>query len=145
MDQQRYELEKAVLENKLPSNIFMFREMSSSNAHLLIGARTNARNVYTLKIMLHNFPAAVPDVFTTKPLKYRDGRDLNVSHDMHCLGTVDGKTKLCHYSEEAWSPRVSLFHVYIKCRLWLECYDIYLRTGQSIDSLIRDINNQLGR
>lgn len=145
MDETRYQLEKAVLERKLPSNMYMFREMGTPNAHLLIGARTNGGNVFTLKIMLNNFPAAIPDVFTTRPLTYQDGRILDVSHEMHCLGTIDGKTKLCHYSDEAWSPRVSLYHVYIKCRLWLECYDIYLRTGQSIDDSIQEINRQAGR
>lgn len=145
MDHARFELEKAVLERKLPSGWYRFQEKDTPNAHLLIGARTNQGNVFTLKIMLNNFPASVPDVFTTKPLKYRDGRNLDISHEMHCLGTVNGKTKLCHYPDEIWSPRVSLYHVYIKCRLWLECYDIYLRTGQSIDDSIKEINRQAGR
>lgn len=144
MDQARFELEKAVLEKKLPSNIYMFREMGTPNAHLLIGARTNAKNVYTLKIMLNDFPSSVPDVYTTKPLKDRSGHYLDVSHELHCLGPASGGTRLCHYPIEYWSPHVSLYKVYIKCRLWLECYEIYLRTGQSIDSLINEINRQSG-
>lgn len=144
MDQARFELEKAVLEKKLPSNIYMFREMGTPNAHLLIGARTNAKNVYTLKIMLNDFPSSVPYVYTTKPLKDRNGRNLEVSHELHNYGTTDGKTRICHYPDGSWSPRVSLYKVYIKCRLWLECYEIYLRTGQSIDTLINEINRQGG-
>ena len=144
MDQARFELEKAVLEKKLPSNMYMFREMGTPDAHLLIGARTNAKNVYTLKIMLKDFPSSVPEVFTTHPLMYRDGRHLDISHDMHCLGTINGKTKLCHYPEQDWSPRVSLYKVFIKCRLWLEFYDIYHITGQTIDTLINEINRQGG-
>lgn len=144
MDQRRFELEKAVLEKKLPSNMYMFREMGTTNAHLLIGARTNAKNVYTLKIMLNDFPSSVPTVYTTKPLKDRNGHDLEVSHDLHNYGTNDGKTRICHCPDSSWSPRVSLYRVYIKCRLWLECYEIYLRTGQSIDTLINEINRQGG-
>lgn len=144
MDQARYELEKAVLGKKLPPNMYMFREMDTPNAHLLIGARTNAKNVYTLKIMLNEFPSSVPTVYTTKPLKDRSGRDLEVSHELHNYGTTDGKTRICHYPDGSWSPRVSLYKVYIKCRLWLECYEIYLRTGQSIDTLINEINRQGG-
>ena len=144
MDQVRFELEKAVLEKKLPQNMYMFRELNTVNAHLLIGARTNAKNVYTLKIMLNDFPSSVPKVYTTKPLKDRSGHDLEVSHELHNYGTSNGKTRICHYPDDSWSPRVSLYKVYIKCRLWLECYEIYLRTGQSIDTLINEINRQGG-
>ncbi|MBP3298762.1 MAG: hypothetical protein J6L73_03675 [Muribaculaceae bacterium] len=144
MDKARFELEKAVLGKKLPSNMYMFKEMGTPNAHLLIGARTNAKNVYTLQIMLNDFPSSVPMVYTTKPLKDRSGRNLKVSHELHNYGTADGKTCICHYPDESWSPRVSLYKVYIKCRLWLECYEIYLRTGQSIDTLINEINRQGG-
>lgn len=145
MDQARYELERSVLAQKFPPNMYMFREMGTPNEHLLIGARTNYGNVYTLKIMLNQHPVAVPDVYTTHPLTYRNGRYLDVSHEMHCLGTENGKTKLCHYPSEVWSPRVSLYQVYIKCRLWLECYDAYHHTGQTIDQSIREINRQAGR
>lgn len=144
MDKSRLELEKAVLAKKFPQNMYMFRDMGTANAHLLIGARTNSRNIYTLKIMLSDFPNSVPDVYTTKPLKDRAGHDLAVSHELHNYGTTNGRTRICHYPDELWSPRVSLYKVYIKCRLWLECYEIYLRTGQSIDTLINEINRQGG-
>ena len=144
MDNSRLNLEKQVLARKLPSNMYLFREMGTDNAHLLIGARTNSRNVYTLKIMLRNFPNSVPDVFTTKPLKDRQGKNLEVSHELHNYGTTNGETKICHYPNNCWRPNVSLYKVYIKCRLWLECYEIYLITGQSIDSLINEINRQSG-
>lgn len=144
MDQSRLELEKDVLSIKLPSNIYMFRDMDTPNAHLLIGARTNSRNVYTLKIMLKDFPESVPEVYTTKPLKDRQGNNLGVSHELHNYGTSGGQTRICHYPDSYWSPAVSLYKVYIKCRLWLECYEIYLRTGQSIDTLINEINRQGG-
>jgi len=146
MNQSRLELEKSVLARKFSQapNIYMFRDLGTPNAHLLIGARTNSRNVYTLKIMLADFPQSVPDVYTTRALKTREGQDMPVSHPLHCLGTSNGQTKLCHYPDECWSPRVSLYKVYIKCRLWLECYEIYLRTGQSIDYLINEINRQCG-
>ena len=144
MDKRRLELEKEVLSKKLPSNIYMFRDEGTPNFHLLIAARTNAKNVYTLKIMLNDFPASVPSVYTTQPLKDRNGNDLEVSHELHNYGTSNGQTRICHYPDDRWSPRVSLYKVYIKCRLWLECYEIYLRTGESIDILINEINQQGG-
>ena len=144
IDSNRLALEKDVLSKKLPQNMYMFREMGTENEHLLIGARTNSRNVYTLKIMLKDFPNSVPYVYTTKPLKDRSGNPLQVSHELHNYGTDNGQTRICHYPDDCWSPRVSLYKVYIKCRLWLECYEIYLRTGQSIDELITEINRQGG-
>lgn len=144
MDQSRLELEKAVLARKFPQNMYMFRDMGTPKAHLLIGARTNSKNVYTLKIMLADFPNNVPQVYTTKPLKDRAGHDLSCGHQLHNYGTENGQTQICHYPGNLWKPSVSLYKVYIKCRLWLECYEIYLRTGQSIDTLINEINRQGG-
>lgn len=144
MDKNRLNLEKEVLSRKLPSNLYRFMEMGTENAQLRIGAKTNAGNVYTLKIMLNDFPNSVPDVYTTKPLKDRNGNDLSVSHELHNYGTTNGQTRICHYPDSSWKPGVSLYKVYIKCRLWLECYEIYLRTGQSIDTLINEINRQGG-
>lgn len=144
MDNKRLELEKQVLARKLPPNMYMFREMGTANAHLLIGARTNSKKVYTLKIMLDDFPHNVPEVYTTKTLLDRAGNPMQVSHENHCLGSSDKWTKLCHYPEDLWTPAVSLYKVFIKCRLWLEFYEAYLRTGRSIDSQINEINRQGG-
>lgn len=52
IDPNRLALEKEVFSKKLPPNMYMFRNIGTEDEHLLIGARTNARNVYTLKIML---------------------------------------------------------------------------------------------
>lgn len=144
IDPNRLALEKEVFSKKLPPNMYMFQNIGTEDEHLLIGARTNSRNVYTLKIMLKDFPNSVPYVYTTKPLKDRNGNPLLVSHELHNYGTDENGTRICHYPDDCWSPRVSLYKVYIKCRLWLECYEIYLRTGQSIDKLIKEINRQGG-
>jgi hypothetical protein len=144
IDPNRLALEKDVFSKKLPPNMYRFRNIGKANAHLLIGAITNSHNVYTLKIMLKDFPNSVPNVYTTKPLKDRDGNPLQVSHELHNYGTDENGTSICHYPEDRWTPRVSLYKVYIKCRLWLECYEIYLRTGQSIDELITKLNRQCG-
>lgn len=130
----RLEAEKAVLQNKLPSNIYMFREMGTSTAHLIVAARTNRGNIYTLKIMLNTFPEKVPEVFLTRRLKMKNGDDIpSYSHEMHTLNCGVNSTQICHYSESEWTPMVSLYKVYVKCRLWLEVYEQHLKSGKDIN------------
>ncbi len=144
MDAERFKLEKEVLERKLPKTLYMFKNMGTPDAHLIAGVLTNAKNVYTLKIMLDDFPNQVPAVFTTKPLKNHSGNDLQTSHLMHNYGTSDGKTQICYYPGDSWSPNVSLYKVYINCRFWLECYEQHLRTGRTIDEIMKEYSHQCG-
>ena len=131
---ERLAAEKTVLGNKLPSNIYLFREMGTANAHLLVAARTNRGNIYTMKIMLKTFPESVPEVYLTKRLKMKDGSDiLGYQHPMHTLSCGDNYTQICHYKDDEWTPMVSLYKVYVKCRLWLEMYEQHLKTGNTID------------
>lgn len=134
MQADRLAAEKAVLAQKLPSNIYVFREMNTSNAHLLVAARTNQGNIYTLKIMLNDFPNSVPKVFVNKMLCTKDGSPMDgVSACMHTLGSENNCTRICHYGHGSWTPMVSLYKVYVKARLWLEMYELHLKTGNDID------------
>lgn len=134
MDADRLAAEKAVLSKKLPSNIYLFRDMESSNAHLLVAARTNRGNIYTLKIMLDYFPNSVPKVFVTKVLADKNGNPLDkCSPQMHIYDAENGCTRICHYGFQSWTPMVSLYKVYVKARLWLEMYELHLQNGKAID------------
>ncbi len=144
MDNNRFELEKEVLRKKLPSNFYRFDDIGTDKACLSAAARTNNDKLYTMKIELKDFPEKPPRVFVTEELMDNDGMALQCCHEMHCYGTEEGRTQLCHYPDGAWTPRVSLYKVYIKCRLWLELYEIYKETGKTIDQLITEINKQDG-
>lgn len=134
MQADRLAAEKAVLAQKLPSNIYMFRDMGTSNAHLLVAARTNRGNIYTLKIMLNGFPNSCPKVFVNKMLYTKSGSPMdNPSPEMHTLTAENNCTKICHYGPSSWTPMVSLYKVYVKARLWLEMYELHLQTGNNID------------
>jgi hypothetical protein len=61
---------------------------------------------------------------------------LSTSGSMHTLGGVKGCVQICHYSSSNWSPNVTLYKVILKGRLWLEAYEIYLRTGNDIDTYL---------
>jgi hypothetical protein len=134
MTSERYEAEVGVLKKKLPPNAYRFMEDNGRN-YLLMAARTNCGNIYTIWIDLNDFPENIPCAGVTKMLKSKDGRNLDsASADMHTLTSMYGGTRICHYGANEWTPMVSLFKIYMKNRLWLEIYDSYhLKTGKPID------------
>ncbi len=134
MENARYQAELSVLSSRLPSNAFCFRNMQTSHPDILLAARTNKGNVYTLRVDLSCFPMSVPKVFVTRMLKDKSGNDMSgVSAAMHTLQSENGQTRICHYGTNSWTPNVSIYKVYVKCRLWLEMYEAHLRTGKPID------------
>lgn len=134
MDQRRHRMECAVLAEHLGENLFRFLNVGQPDACLVAGARTNRGNVYTLHMELGCFPNDAPEVYVTRMLYDRRGNPLDSpSGDMHVLAAKNGWTRICHYGRESWTPNVSLFKVYVKCRLWLEMYELHLQTGHNID------------
>ena len=130
MNNYRYQNELAVLQSKLPSNIYQFIDMNM----LVMAARTNRGNIYTLKMDLSNFPENVPQVFVNKMLYDACGCALDSpSPSMHTLNSENGCTQICHYGRKSWNNMVSLYKVYLKCRIWLEIYEEHLRSGEPID------------
>lgn len=138
MKYDRYLAEETVLNKHLLPNTFVFNNPTGIKPSLRIAAQTNSGNLYTLYMDLSNFPESKPDVYVTKMLKTRDGEKMSgCSGTMHTLTSKKGMTQICHYSATYWSPNVSLFKVFIKCRLWLEMYEAHLRTGQPIDYYLK--------
>ena len=137
MDKERYQDELAVLSRKLPRNAFHFfnvEDGSVSEPYLRIGARTNSGNIYTLHMSLGGFPMNQPRVRLTRMLKDVNGNDMDhASAAMHTLSAEEGCTRICHSGVNSWTPAVSLYKVYMKCRLWLEMYEMHLRTGKPLD------------
>lgn len=134
MDTARYQAELCLLARKFPSNAFRFFKVETSEPYLRIGAKTNSGNVYTLHMDLREFPASQPRVFVTRMLRDNKGNNLaSPSSSMHTLSAENGWTRICHYGLNSWTPNVSLYKVYVKCRLWLEMYEAHLRTGKPID------------
>ena len=135
MEKARLLAEEALLTRKFPANAFRFFQTETpERAYLRIGAKTNQGNIYTLHMDLAGFPMQQPKVFVTKMLKSKTGRELNEpSASMHTLTSENGWTRICHYGSNSWTPNVSLYKVYVKCRLWLEMYETHLRTGNPID------------
>lgn len=135
MTPERFEAEKRILGQFLPQNAYLFQDDL-----LLLAAKTNSGNIYTIWIELKDFPNK-PEAGVTKMLKDKDGNNLSYcSSDMHTLTTRHGGTTICHYGN-SWTPMVSLFKVYVKCRLWLEMYELHLETGKTIDYYLKHDNH----
>ncbi len=142
MDNQRYEAEKGVLIEKLGSNLVKFMDMNTSRPYVLMGARTNRGNTYTLKVELQDFPNQVPKVFITapkRPLCDRSGSPMTeASASMHTLPAENGCTRICHYGFSSWKNNVALYKVYIKARMWLEVYEMHLQTGHPLNHYLKE-------
>lgn len=134
MDHRRLSMEQEVLSQYLTPNLYKFHNTGTPKEHIVMAARTNRRNVYRLYIDLARFPLQKPLVYVAQSLKDKYGRDLpEYSASMHTLGKhpENGWTQICHYG--AWNPDVSIYKIYIKCRLWLEMYELHLQTGKPMD------------
>lgn len=137
MTEQRLRAEKAVLEKYMKPNTYRFMDMNTQNPYLIMAVMTNSGKVYTIRIMLMEFPYSVPGVQVLTPIRDKRGHALSTpSGTMHVLGMQDGHTLICHYGAKSWTPQVSLFKVYMKCRLWFEMYEEHLRTGAAIDKFL---------
>ena len=104
MTNERYEAELSVLTSKLTQNLFRFLDMGTHSPHLVLAARTNRGNIYTLYVDLRGFPdSSPPKVFVTRMLRTRSGSDMDgCSAQMHTLTSEHGWTRICHYGGESW-------------------------------------------
>lgn len=139
MDNTRFWAEYAVLSN--PGNgvetAFAFYDLDTE-PYVEIKVVTNRKNNYTLRIDLSDFPESIPPAFVKEMLRNKDGNALSdCSSSMHTLCSEHGWTRICHYGYSSWTPRVSIYKVFIRCRLWLEAYESHLETGNPIDYYLR--------
>ena len=96
---------------------------------------TSNNRKYYLESDLTGYPEAMPSLCVLEELRRRDGRKLDVSSAMHCLGCRDGRTYICYL--RIWRPDFHLFELFLKGNLWLEAYEAYLQTGNPIDHYLR--------
>lgn len=127
MDDERLKAEQDVLKKILLDNIYRFMDMDTLRPYIIMAAKTNRGNLYTLRIDLENFPEMVPNMYVKNRILLKSG--LPVFENDEVLKTLyykDDMIGIRHYSKEAWSPMVSLYHVYIRGIMWLEMYEQYL-------------------
>lgn len=136
--QRRYEVEFAVLKRKLPSDAWMFKDLNDARPYLAAAVKTRSGTLYTIQIELENFPQSVPKVFVTQMLRDCDGNEMREGrHATHTLPSEHGWTRICHYGPDSWTPKVSLYLIYIKCALWLNIYELHLKTRRPMEYYLK--------
>ena len=136
-DRQRYEAEVALLKRKLSPSVWHF-DLNRERPFLAMAVKTKSGNLYTIQIELERFPSAVPKVFVTRMLRDHDGNPMSEArHSLHTLASEHGWTRICHYGTESWTPGVSLYKIYIKCALWLNIYEVHLKTGKPMEYYLK--------
>lgn len=134
IDSNRKNIEEQIMAYYLPSNMFRFKNIGSPSPYMEAAVRANDGSTYLLYFDLSHFPASKPKVYVEKMLQTKSGKPLDSpSASYHTLSSWNGWTQLCHYNDSAWTPDVTLWKVYLKCRLWIEMYRAHLRTGKTMD------------
>lgn len=119
--------------------LFKIQDPSGPRAGVIGRMKTNRGREYVIWIPLGNFPNEAPAMYviSPKPLLMNDGRALaaiGASNDMHLRPPDDhGHPQICHYNGTFWHPKVSLYKILMKARLWLEAYEQHLQGGAPID------------
>lgn len=135
MTTDRFSIELQILNKYLNP-----RQFRLTDRELILAVQTNSLRTYTIKVDLTNdYPYNIPKAFVTTPKPLRDCRGLpmiDASHAMHTLPAENGCTRICHYGTVDWSPRCTLYQVYVKIRTWLEIYEYHLKTGRPLDSIL---------
>jgi len=132
MTETRKWAEERLLLQHLPAQAFKFVGLDTDDPVLVLAAQTNAKNSYVVVIKLAEYPECQPDAYINETLLSKAGVPLCIpSASMHTLdGSGDLKTHICY---AGWNPQSSLYKIYLKCKLWLECYELHLKTGNDID------------
>ena len=144
MTSERHHKENIVLEHYLGPKAYSFGGIGTSQPFLKAGVKTNNGNVYVLYYDLSTFPSTKPKVYVTQMLCTRNGELMDSKSSSNCtLTSWNNWTQLCLFSDALWTPDITLWHVYLKCRVWLEVYQTHLRTGRDIGSLLKYQNSHV--
>lgn len=144
MTNKRYFDETQILDYYLGPRQYSFGNMDTSRPFLKIAVKTNNGRVYVLYFDLSTFPSTKPRVYVTQMLRTKSGELMDSpSAANHTLESWNNWTQLCHYSSDQWTPDVTLWHVFLRCRVWLEVYQAHLRTGINMNQILKHQNSHV--
>jgi hypothetical protein len=136
----RLDVETRVLKQYFPK--FRIQDPHSPNGGVIGRMRTNSGNEYAVWLLLKDFPNEAPAMYIVSPdplLAYH-GRPLStlgINREMHLLQPDShGHPQVCHYNDRFWVPKVSLYKILMKARLWLHAYEEHMKRGEPIDKYL---------
>lgn len=105
---------------------------------------SNSDTQYSILVELKDFPDQLPEVFVIDPvLRHVNGyplSDMGGNQSFHLLRpSVLGHAHICHFPKRMWRPSITLRHVLMKIRLWIEAYEEHHRTGRPIDTFLAHV------
>lgn len=138
MTPQRFHDENMILDHYLGQKMYAFGNTNTGQPFLKVAVKTNNGRAYILYFDLSTFPSTKPRVYVTQMLRTKDGQLMDSPDGAnHTLSAWNNWTQLCHYSDDQWTTDITLWHVFLKCRVWLEIYQTHLRTGVTIGQLLK--------
>ncbi|MGV7223638.1 MAG: hypothetical protein ACQ9MH_19185 [Nitrospinales bacterium] len=129
------------MQHELPQ----FRPYGLSGEYYFSGWQTTShRNRFKLRLGIPPYyPDNVPSLFVTSPhtlRSYRGRATINsqgTSHAYHTMSNgTDGCVKICHFDSAMWDASKTCVAVFMKGILWLEAYEMHLRTGEDIATIL---------
>lgn len=138
---KRLAVERQILARYWPR--FVMQDCPDGPNPGLVGTmQTQSGTRYAAFVDLQRFPDVPPPVWIVAPrLLDADGVTLfsrGVSEQMHILGGNDSMgVKVCHHGEHRWTTAITLHHVLLKIRIWLEAYEGHLETGHPLDHWLK--------
>ena len=122
MDAERLIAEKSILERNLPSNCYRFLDMDTNSPYIVLAAKTDHGNLYTLRIDLDFYPENRPNMYVVNKLDVDSNKTfLNSNLPIQTIECEKG-LMLSNYIG-SWSSMISLYNVYYRGKMWLEMFE----------------------
>ena len=132
---ERLTVEKNILDKYFQSCITWISPACSVNAKIDAFIKCNSGTQYTLRVYIpHDFPNSCPNVVFKEP-ESRIPADFQDKRNSYTRN-YEGYLLIRLYDKGEWTSAVSLYQVLMKGQLWLEGYEVYLRTGHPIDNFV---------
>jgi len=142
-EEQRYRLafEKKNLEREMPQ--FRFHNLGPDDSYVEgVQGTSQSSRLFTLRLVLSAwYPDEEPLLLVTHPhrlyKRHSFSSTVNDEGRSHAFHTWEngpgGFVSICHGD---WDPSRSWVGVMLKGCLWLEAYELYLKTGESIADIL---------
>ncbi|KAK3745624.1 hypothetical protein QZH41_002256 [Actinostola sp. cb2023] len=144
---RRLDQEEKILNDYFPNNVKWINRKDDTDMKVEVKMTTNSNKSYTLRVYIPpDYPNSCPALLVSNPsspLKDIQGNELQCGTDNHSYGTKYGLTTICHFVPHMWSNEYTLYQVFMKGRIWLEAYEIYLRTGKPMKTYLREMPSNL--
>ncbi|KAK3746160.1 hypothetical protein QZH41_020347 [Actinostola sp. cb2023] len=138
--------EEQLLNDYFPNNVKWINRMDT-DMKVEVKMTTNSNKSYTLRVCIPpDYPNSCPELLVSNPsspLKDVQGNELQCGTDNHSYGTKYGLTTICHFVPSVWTNEYTLYQVFMKGRIWLEAYEVYLRTEKPMKTYLREMQSNL--